>query len=581
MQSISNICSSVYRRFYPTTKSAPAPGGLTRQIDTMARAERHGSPVLAEVVDVEIDEATYSDARPYNFDVEELSQLLSKLVGDLARESAREATSNQANGDQLSTGYIFAQVFEALGSDLLAGKVDATLKVLVLTCLEHLCSSLDSRDARAELLERGLRELQQFFLAMKRSFDVLDAAHPAGISDEQLMEIAQNSGYGHPAFDFPGNWDAKRDLRNKAKVIVDTLLPKFKMALSQEIAEGGRDAARGYLPILQTLLESSLFQSRAHQALIEVCELGLQALVEKLSEKEFWSSTINSGLDQCQEELNAYHAAKLRLEEGDQGVQKAAGAAREDLRARQLARSCAETSSSFFRFIPLLQNIRSFLDRTLQPVTRLGQAWSEKFVAESLESSLCYYLDIPTSEWSAQLIESLTAQLKNGQTSPIAKDPIKIHVSKVAKKTLSVIAFSPLYWCVGLCNRATARLNRMAARVDLWGTSPRFSALILRTTKYLADGALRIGQFAVNLPPFAWGRRCWAYLVDSTLGWVTAPFALLVGNQVETRLDYLAKSSLRKIFVYRLLDILLEDLHLQEGASAPPNLEVGASSEEN
>ena len=572
MQSISNIFYSTYRRVcLPVVDEQSTTVELARQIDTLAPSNGH-EPQTPEVLangGVDSSGDSFLDTREHNFDVGELGQLLSKLVRDSARNAVRETACSQARHYQIPLSDFQEHLFSALGPDVLSREVNSTFEVFLTSCLSHLSSVLATRQARAQLMDRGLQELQHFFTAMKQSCDFCEANAESGVSDKQVLEHAVSNGYGHPAFDFEGDWNTKRDIKSKAVTIVDKLLPKFKAVLEREVTEQWRGQEPTYLLLLQAFLNSSMIESHTRQFLIEVCETGLHELVEKLSDKEFWSYAINSGLDQCEQQLSAYHAAKFCLSSMGYAADQSASETREDLLARQLAHSCAETSSSFFHFIPLLQKIRSFLDRLLRPVTRLGQAWSEKFLAESLENSLCSFLDIPTASWSAQLIDALTKQLKSSETRSNQADPIKAHVSKVAKRTLLVVAFSPLYWLTGTCNSVANGFRKFLFNLDELGNSHKSLALIARAARGFASGISTFCKFWVNLPPCVWALKCWFRVVDLTLGWITAPFAKLVGGHVESRLDSLAKSPLKKLFVHRLLDVLIQELQLQESESEP------------
>lgn len=567
MQSISNLFYSTCRHLSsPVSYKRSAKVELVCQIDTIAPSTTSKAQPSKQTGNIALDSGgdSYSDARDYNFDVLELGQLLSKWVRDAARNAARETASGKTLQSQIPLKDIHDHLFAALGPDFLSKEVEGAVDVLLTTGLTHLSAILEPRQARAQLMDKGLKELQHFFTAMKQSCDFRDANASDDISDDQLLEHALKNGYGHPAFDFAGHWNTQRDVKGKATAIVDKLLPKFKVALEREVVEQWVELEISLLPMLQAVLGSSMIESRIRQFLIEMCEKGLLGLVEKLSDREFWSLAINGGLDQCEQQLRAYHDAVFCLLSRGCDTKNSAGEAREDLLARQLANACAETSSSFFHFIPLLQNIRSFLDRLLRPVTRLGQAWSEKFLAESLENSLCSFLDIPTHSWSSQLTDVLTTKLKNGGARSDLADPIKIHVSKVAKRTLMVIAFSPLYWLAGTFHRAANRFEKLFSKLDELGKVHKSLALAARVARGLAGGVFKFCKFWVDLPPCKWALRCWFRVVDIAFSWITAPFAKLVGGHVETRLDSLAKSPLKKLFVHRLLDVLICELQLGE-----------------
>lgn len=500
-----------------------------------------------------INQQSGSDKTNANSKLNNISrcQKLGELLSSLIQKKIRaQLVQNSCFEGDLSS---FLLAFEPDVRKVISTYLDQCLILVCQVAFDHIDDALRTQSARGDFIAEGLTEVQDFLIALKkinRRCAERNLRHP---KDDLILELMEESGYSHPAFQkdeltAEKNMAEKLKLPEKANRIFDVLWPKCRKAIEE--------VDRGPLAVVKAPLLHSKLAHHIEKYLKSLCLTGLTELTEQLSSKEFWTSALNDGLAQCTYQLQRLHIEKMKFPPNPSDDQEMSCG------AHKLAQCCAQTSSAFFNFIPLFQQLQTFFDRLFHPAMAVGQRWSEEFFTKSTIYSVNRFLQTPIDQWTNRAICQLQFQVDPQIKRSIKPISISSQVLITARKMLSTASFYPVYAFNSLCGKLIKVRKQADRHLANWAKTLSCLRPILQLGLQVRRLATLVAQCFWYFRPIILARQvatwAWMRLVNCFI----SPFAYVVANHVNERFEELSQSPVKQVFVHRVLDLLMRHLNI-------------------
>lgn len=575
MRVFGSIFSKTYDYFHAKPSKAsldkvsPARDQTSGGVDRLVSAADYGE--LNNLSCGSLQVSTTANPRPMTA-LEELSwQLTEFLNKDLSHRLELAQGQSKPTLEGVLLGKL-QDYYPPIFNRVLGQSLKSSIHIALSSALQHLSQELETSQARAKLIQVLLTEVQLFLKALK---NVSDQCARKGIdhpTDEQILSEMRHFNYDHYAIANGNVWSSQLDLKDKAQKLTEFFVPRLKAAIREEAEKRNREGGHDLLTLLSPVVDSTLIDHDLKEHLTQGFLASLETLMEQLSNKAFWRSSINALLDVGAEQLRTMHRSNLHMRGLSEMDEEPSMIFEECAETKVLAESCAKTTTQFFDYIPLLDNLQTFVNKLFYPIKRAGAAWSESVMAKSMERALRAQLDITADDWISHCIDHLVRTNPFENKRIAIDEPVKEHLYHVFKGAFRTMISGPFYLVVQSYNWVAGKLAQWTGKIDQGANSVKVISPFWRFGKALLSIAVTPIIYFMRFKPVIAVLRVIVTYYRVVTGFLIAPFAGIVTGQVETRLEDLSKSPIREVFVHRLLDRLMKELHLN-----PLEEELGSS----
>ncbi len=437
-----------------------------------------------------------------------------------------------------------------LNRELIPKLLEESLGAICQAALDHLNGVLQERAARGQLLEKALGEIQKFLEVLEKINRQCAEKGWRNPTAMHIVELLNETDYTHRAC-AGGESSSSAHLEDQADRLLNSFFPKCERAINQNNSS--------LLAFANHLLCKSAGKGYFQENIRNLCLKGLTELTEQLASPQFWTDSLNDGLEQLSARLQNLHEKNLEFPPLPRVCQAKLS---DDPLSRRLAQKVAQTSSAFFSYIPLFHKLQSFLDRLFHPAMAVGQRWSENLLTRSTVESLHRFLDTPMPMWSECVIAHLETTLQSKRDERDRSKTIKAQVLATARKIMLTVISYPLYSMNYLAGRFVDLNKKLEASIAHSGGLLRFLRPAISLGCKVRNLAARVAEYLWHSKPVFAARHLantlWIRLVNCLI----SPFGFVVASHVDERFAELSKSPVKQVFVHRMLDLLMEELQL-------------------
>lgn len=445
-----------------------------------------------------------------------------------------------------------------LNDELILQLISEGSHIICHQTLLHLNQVLVDRPTRARLIKKLLDEIREFLNTLTIINQKIATSGLKDPTERQILNFMSEIGYFHCAIS-PNSSSGLAHLKARADDLFNTLWPKCEKEMDRSKSD--------LVAIANHLLCRSFFKPHFEKGLKALCLQGIKELADQLAHRQLWTNSLNDGLARFKDQLQAHHDGKLQfpplMSVGPKAVKG-------DLLLQELAQKGAQTSSAFFRFIPLFHKLQGFCDRIFHPAMAVGQRWSEQLITQSTISSLHHFLDTPMHEWFSCAIKQLEILLRAGKKEGFCPQTIKPQVLATVRKIMLRVIFYPIYTLNAFASHFAALPDKFIALIDQLSATFRALRPLYTLGLLLRNLANAVIRYFWHFKLILGARYVAVTLWHRAINCLISPIAFVVANQVDERFIELSKSPVKQVFVHRILDILMQELQL----NTPPTLQT-------